>query len=85
MANLDKFYCTGDMNKLRMIVMIYFRTKTFFSLTVFVHIKMSYYWFNRKELLQTEIASNLVDTDKIVVSDKLNGKFRQILLHWGYE
>ena len=25
----------------------------FFSLTFFVHVKMTYYWFNRQELLQT--------------------------------
>ena len=32
--------------------MICFITKIFFSLTIFVHIKMSYYWLNRPELLQ---------------------------------
>ena len=43
---LDKFYCTGVMNSLQMT---YY---DFFSLTVFVHIKISYYWFNRQKLLQ---------------------------------
>ena len=32
--------------------MICFITTIFFSLTILVHIKMSYYWFNRPELLQ---------------------------------
>ena len=32
--------------------MICFITKIFFFVTIFVHIKISYYWFNRPELLQ---------------------------------
>ena len=40
---LDKLYCIGVMNQLKMIS---------FDLFFFVHIKMSYYLFNRKELLQ---------------------------------
>ena len=39
---LNKFYCSGVMNYLEMICYDLF----------FVHIKMSYYWFNREELLQ---------------------------------
>ena len=36
---LDKFYCLGVMNQLKVICF-------------FVHIKVSYYWFNRQELLE---------------------------------
>ena len=39
---LDKFYCIGAMNRLKII---------FYDL-FFVHIKMSYHWFNRQELLK---------------------------------
>ena len=39
---LDKFYCIGVMNRLKII---------FYDL-FFVHIKMSYHWFNRQELLK---------------------------------
>ena len=31
---------------------LFYYQNIFFSLTIFVHIKMSYYWFNRQELLQ---------------------------------
>ena len=37
--NLGKFYCIGVMNQLKIICF-------------FIHIKTSYYWFNRQELLQ---------------------------------
>ena len=40
--NLDKFYCTGAMNWLKMICNDLF----------FVHIKMSYCFFNRQKFLQ---------------------------------
>ena len=39
---LDKFHGTGVMNQLKVICYDLF----------FVHIKMSYYWFNRQVLLQ---------------------------------
>ena len=39
---LDKFYYIGVMNYLKVTCCNLF----------FVHIKMSYYWFNKKELLQ---------------------------------
>ena len=38
---LDKFYCIGVMNKLEEI----FYDLVFYKL--FIHIKFSYYWFNR--------------------------------------
>ena len=41
---LDKIYCTGAMNQLKMICCIF--------VVVVVYIKMSYYQFNRQELLQ---------------------------------
>ena len=41
---LDKIYCTGAMNQLKMICYIF--------VLVVVYIKMSYYQFNRQELLQ---------------------------------
>ena len=37
---LDKFYCIGFINQLKVICYDFF------------HMKMSYYWFNRQELLQ---------------------------------
>ena len=41
---LDKIYCTGAMNQLKMICYIF--------VLVVVYIKMTYYQFNRQELLQ---------------------------------
>ena len=45
-AKLEKCYCIGVMNQLKVIC------HDFFSLAVFVHIKMNFYWFNRQELLE---------------------------------
>ena len=39
---LDKFYCIAAMNQSKMV--------SYYSF--FVHIKMSYCWFNRQELLK---------------------------------
>ena len=45
-VKLDKFYCIEVMNLLKVICY------EFFSLRIFVHIKLSYYLFKRQDLLE---------------------------------
>ena len=45
-VKLNTFYCIGVMNWLKVI---YY---DFLSSASFVNVKMSYYWFNRRELLE---------------------------------
>ena len=45
----NKLYCIGGVNWLKCFVVIHL---LFFFFVFFGHIKMSYYWFNRQELLQ---------------------------------
>ena len=65
--------------------MICLTTKIFFS---FFNLKMSYYWFNRQELLQKakknndfggkEKAAEYYLTNKEVIKEKANNKYRNL-------
>ena len=57
-VKLNKFYCIGVMNWLKVI---YY---DFLSSTSFVNVKISYYWFNRRKLLEKDTYHNRGGTEK---------------------
>ena len=80
-VKLNKFYCIGVMNWLKVI---YY---DFLSSTSFVNVKISYYWFNRRELLEkdtyhnrggTEKTSEYYMANKDVIKKKANSKYRNL-------
>ena len=80
---LDKFYCFRNMNYLKVICydLLFF--------VIFVYIKMSYYWFNRQELLQKakgkyhtcggkEKVGEYYLANKDVIKEKANNKYKNL-------
>ena len=73
---LNKLYCIGAMNQLKMICF-------------FIHIKMSYYWFNKEELLDKpkdryhncggkEKAAKYYIKNKEILKEKVRKKYKNI-------
>ena len=80
---LDKFYCIGVMNKLEVI----FYDLVFYQF--FIHIKLSYYWFNRQKLLEKakdrylnygskEKAAEYFLKNREVLKEKSRSKYRNM-------
>ena len=65
---LDKFYCIGVMNQLKMIC---------YDL-IFVHIKISYSWLNRQELLRKARERDII-TVAVKKAPKYHIKNREFL------
>ena len=75
---LDKFYCIGDMNLLKVICYDLF-------FLFFCSYKTSYYWLNRQELLEKandkygkEKAAEYYTRNKDVIKEKANNRHKNL-------
>ena len=82
---LDKFYCIGDMNQLKVICCVFIKKILLFS---FYH-KNELYWFNKKEILQKakekydncggkEKAAKYYQGNKDVLKEKARNSYKNL-------